>query len=995
MDKTIRSGLTALLIFFTAVFSYSQSRTSLPRPPQSFSELLSSSRNLLSEGLYSRAQKTLLQSLNLARSPEEKKSALFYLAETNASLGQLAQAYERYHQCLEIAKEQNDLNLIAYCQKSLEILDLFNESKVHRQNNENERAIDTLNKAISLCNSINNSKLLIKCLRRQSSSYLSINRSDDFLKCNLEANKIAKTIKNYYEIILTFINIGYYYLSNNNLNLAIDYFSQGISFINEDTQPQDIFDIYYNLGVVYSEIGNFNRAIEYFGNALGIIAGDDANPYYAATLNNLGFSHVKKGLTTGSRDDYDRAFDYFSRAQAAAARAGNKEYEVAILNNLGSLKAHLEENLDALYYLNKAKSLAEELKLTSYLASIYTNIGIIYGRLGDYQNSTLFYDKAIGLAVAEKEIRTLWESYLEKANLLRKQGQIDQAKFYYLNSINIIESLRSQLLTEEDKSSFFGSDKRLDAYYNLTDLLINQKSKGSIRPEPAQAFNFTERAKARAFLESIEASRVSQQFPVDMRLANREKELMNDLSRIYTRLITPEVDEKERTRLLGQVKLLEEELENVRRQIRSKNPAFASLTYPEIISYDQARKEFVDHKTAVFAFQVGKESAYAFCLSSRGLNVYPIPTQKKLREMVIGHRRAISDTDNQDFSSGYELYKALIEPGLEKGLEKSLKKIMIIPDDILTILPFETLVLSSQPADWLIKNFTIYYAPSLSSLKGITHFQNRKNRKKPSFNLLAVGDPYYGELEEKYVELSTKTIFQDLYSLSDMKFYRLRYSDEEVRRISGQIPRSRVLTREKASEDLVKRANLADYRMLHFAAHGLIDDQKPARSAIVLTLDNDPTEDGFLQMREILNLKLNADLVVLSSCQTGLGQFIRGEGVEGLSRAFFYAGASSVLMSLWTVNDQVASQFMERYYLHLKGMQTQADALRQVKLEMIDSGVVSHPYYWAAFILNGHGELKVFSPPYRTPLAIGLSVLGLTLGAFFFRRKLFNNRRAR
>jgi len=98
-------------------------------------------------------------------------------------------------------------------------------------------------------------------------------------------------------------------------------------------------------------------------------------------------------------------------------------------------------------------------------------------------------------------------------------------------------------------------------------------------------------------------------------------------------------------------------------------------------------------------------------------------------------------------------------------------------------------------------------------------------------------------------------------------------------------------------------------------------------------------------------------------------------------------------MSLWTVNDQVASQFMERYYLHLKGMQTQAEALRAVKLEMIDSGVVSHPYYWAAFILNGHGDLKIFGPHYRAPLLIGLSVIGLTLGAFIFRRKLFNNRR--
>lgn len=995
MKKTIKAGLAALLICLAPILSYPQSRPALPRAQESFSELLASSRNLMSEGQYSRAQKMLLQSLNLARTSEEKKSALFYLAETNASLGQLAQAYGRYHQCLEIARKLNDLHTINYCEKSIKVLELFEGSKKFRQNNDNVKAIEILNEAINLCDSIKNETLLIKCLRRQSSSYLSLNQMDNFLKCNLGANKIAKSLRNNYEIILTFINIGYYHFANNNLTLAIDYFTQAISYINEDTQPQDIFDTYYNLGTAYNEIGNFSRAIEYFSAALNIISGDSSNPYYAATLSNLGFSYVKRGLTTGSREDYDRAFDFFSQAQRAAAKYGNKGSEVIIFNNLGSLKAHLGENLDALYYLNKAKSLAEELQLTSYLASIYTNIGIIYARLGDYQNSTLFYDRAINLAVTENENRTLWESYLEKANLLSKQGQIDQAKFYYLNSINIIEGLRSQLLTEEDKASFFGSDKRLDAYHNLTDLLINQESKDYRQSSLAQAFNYMERAKARSFLESLGASRISQQFPVDIRLANREKELLNDLSRIYARLITPEVEEKERARLLGQVKLLEEELENVRRQIRSKNPAYASLNYPEIITYNQARKEFVDSKTAVFAFQVGKDSAYAFCLSPRGLNIYPIPTQKELREMVSRHRRAISDTDNQDFSSGHELYKVLIEPGLGNGLDKSLKKLLIIPDDILILLPFETLVLSSQPADWLIKHYNIYYAPSLSSLKSLAHFQNRKNRKKPTQNLLAVGDPFYGELEEKYVELSTKTIFQDLYSLSDMKFYRLRYSGEEVRRISSLIPRSRTLTREKASEDLVKRANLSDYRILHFAAHGLIDDQKPARSSIVLTLDNDPAEDGFLQMREILNLKLNADLVVLSSCQTGLGQFIRGEGIEGLSRAFFYGGASSVLMSLWTVNDQVAAQLMERFYLHLKSSQTQAEALRAVKLEMIDSSVVSHPYYWAAFILSGYGDLKIFVPGYRTPLLIGLSVLGLTLGAFIFRRKVLNHRRDR
>ena len=987
-----RSGkvLVIFLLFFTLPLSlYAQPEEPIARIQTSFNQFLSSGQALIAEGRYSEAIKMLQQSLKFARTKEEQKILYFNLAEANANLGQLPQAYERYSQCLEAARKLTDAKTIYYCEKSLEILDLFNKAKNFRQNGQDELAIQTFNEAISLSDLIKNDILKMKCLRRQSASYLSLNMLDKFLKTNIEANDIAQKLKNSYEIMLTFVNIGHYHFLNNNLTLAIEYFGRGISYINDQVPSVAVSDTYYNLGVVYSEIGNHERAVEYFSNALNLISGDQSNPYYSATLNNLGFSYVKKGLITGSREDYDRAFDYFSQALSAAEKTGNKNYEVAVLNNLGSLKAHLEENLDALYYLNKARTLAEELKLNSYLVSIYTNIGIIYARLGDYQNSTVYYDKAINLAIAENENRTLWESYLEKANLLRKQNKEKEAKFYYLNSINIIESLRSQLLTEEDKASFLGTDKRLDAYHNLTDLLINSKDKSSRQSLLAQAFNLMERAKARAFLESIEASKISQQIPVDIRLANKEKELMSDLSKIYTRLIAPEVKEEERNNLLSQVKLLEEELENIRRQIRSKNPAFANLTYPEIISYDEAKREFVDRQTTVFAFLVGKENSYAFCLSHKGLKVYPIPNQKELREKVIRHRRAISDTDNQDFSTGQELYRLLLEPGLDKGV----KKLWIVPDDILNTLPFETLMVSDQTGDWLIKHYNLTYAPSLSSLKGLAHYQNRKNRHKPSHNLLAVGDPYYGELEEKYTELSSKQIFQDLYSLSDMKFYRLRYSNEEVRRISSEIPKSTILTREKASEDLVKRANLSDYKVIHFAAHGLIDDQKPSRSAIVLTLDNDPAEDGFLQMREILNLKLNADLVVLSSCQTGLGQFIRGEGIEGLSRAFFYAGASSVLMSLWNINDQVSSQFMERFYLHLKSSETLAEALRAVKLEMINSSVVSHPYYWAPFVLNGNGDIKMFAPRFKTPLVVGLSILGLALGVFILRKKLFNNKK--
>jgi CHAT domain-containing protein/tetratricopeptide (TPR) repeat protein len=982
-----------LSFFFVCLLSLpglSQNKPNLSKFPAGFNQLLADSQKYMGEGLYDQALERLNLCLKLTRTREDKKIAVFNLADVYANLGRLNEAYEQYQQCLNLARYLGDEKTANYCQKSMEITDIYNSAKKLRQDGKNEQAINEFAKAISYCDSIKNDILKIKSLRQQSIAYLKDGKIKNFFENNLKANAIAKDSNNLPELISTFINIGHYFYLIDNINLAMENFNNAVLLSAKNELASDVrFDSYYNSGVINIDIGNYDKAIEYFNMALDLISGDKINPYYSATLSNLGSAYVKKALTTGNKEDYDRAFDYFNQALSAAEITGNQQVQVGILNNIGSLKAHLEENLEALYYLNKARSLAEKIKLNSYLVSIYTNIGIIYARLGDYQNSSLYYDKAINLALAENENRTLWESYLEKGNLLRKQGKLNDARFYYLNSINIIESLRSKLTMEEDKASFLGTDKRLDSYHNLIDLLVNINQNHLTQSTLNEAFSFTERAKARAFLDSIESSRISQQAPADIKLVNQEKEIMSDMSRLYTKLITPELGEEERKNILKEVKNLEDKLDNIKRQIRSQNPAYANLTYPEIITYEQAKKEFVDSKTAVFAFIVGKERAYAFCLTKRGLRVYPIPSQKNLRLKVIDHRKAVSDTDNKDFNSGQELYDLLLKPGLTEGL----KNLIIIPDDILNLLPFETLLATKQPDDWLIKHYTIYYAPSLSSLKELVHHQNRKNRAKPEHNLLAVGDPYYGELEEKYPELSTKTIFQDFFTLADLKFYRLRYSHEEIKGISSIIPRTTILEREKATEDLVKSANLSDYRIIHFAAHGLIDDQKPARSAIVLTLDNDPSEDGFLQMREVFNLRMNADLVVLSSCQTGLGQFIRGEGIEGISRAFFFAGASSVLMSLWTINDQVSSQFMERFYLHLKSSESAAEALRQVKLEMIDSGVVSHPYYWAPFILSGDGSSRVFVPAYRAPLiAIASTLVGLVITAFIFRKKVFNHK---
>jgi CHAT domain-containing protein len=163
---------------------------------------------------------------------------------------------------------------------------------------------------------------------------------------------------------------------------------------------------------------------------------------------------------------------------------------------------------------------------------------------------------------------------------------------------------------------------------------------------------------------------------------------------------------------------------------------------------------------------------------------------------------------------------------------------------------------------------------------------------------------------------------------------------------------------EQAKEEVLKRSSLKDYQIIHFACHGFLDEKFPFRSALVLSLYGDKEEDGFLQVREIYNLRLNAELVVLSACQTGKGSLEKGEGILGLPRIFFYAGAKSVLSTLWKINDKSTSLFMDYFYSFLAEGNELNQALRLAKMKMLNSKF-SHPFYWAGFILSGNFNSKL------------------------------------
>ena len=201
---------------------------------------------------------------------------------------------------------------------------------------------------------------------------------------------------------------------------------------------------------------------------------------------------------------------------------------------------------------------------------------------------------------------------------------------------------------------------------------------------------------------------------------------------------------------------------------------------------------------------------------------------------------------------------------------------------------------------------------------------------------------------------------------------------------------STILLGERATERHLKQQDLRRYSVIHLAAHGFLDSSSSARSGLVLGMDPEASEDGILQVREVYRLPLRAHLVTLSACQSALGRLLTGEGMVGLSRAFFYAGAEAIVASLWNVNDEAAAEFMSRFYRRLKEGASKAEALRQAKLSMAAEGRYRHPYYWASYVLIGDGSKAVPFPPDWTGTVVTAAILlGLLTAVVFYRRARF------
>jgi len=960
-----RRGIFLLICFSLAFSQLKGSDKQSTFLFQRYNSIFKSGVTLRNEGSFEQAIHVFTQSLRLAErinNEKEQVKCLVNLGILYWNIGKLEDSLNNYKQAQFLAERYNFEKMQNRCQNAIKIHNLYKEAKNFRASNENLKSIESFEKAIFLSRESESKEHEVKCLRQLSITYEDSNNSKEFFHLNQVALKIAHSLNHEKEKGRCLINIGNFYKKAANYSEALNYYDQALNITRKLENKEDESICLSNIGLIYQDLGDYDRALEYLKNALKIdqFLKDEIN--ISMDLNNMGTIFRARGIIFRSQEDLYKSLFYFNKClefsiSSMSMKNGTKIFkkiEVQALNNIGTVLIDLENLNEAQKYLILGYKKALEIRDIEVIGMSLVNLGIVYLFQGDIKESIKSFQNAVQLAKEIGNLQILWEAYFGLGQCYEKRSIFDQSVKCYKNAIDVIDMIRSQILLDSFKAGF--TRDKLKVYEFLINILFKLNTENPSIETEKEIFHVTQKAKARAYLENLARSKVDVSKRLNLKVRKKENEISKRIALIKEQLSNSDLFEYKRKELLIELQREEDKFMSLISEVNLEIPKISNIASPCRVEQIQ---QLLNKNTALIEYFLGENQTIMFLITKTEFCVFPLPSRNEIESSIRAFLKILSDPPKVEFNwflAAKRIYNELIFPA-ERKIKNVIGNLIIIPDGILYYLPFETLVrsINGKPTEegYLIKDYRISYAPSSSILFFLSRIHHENSSPK---GLLAFGNPFYSfsvpaKLKKQNINIK---VLKDVYLNTDFAFSSLPYSGREIIKISKYFPREKrdIFINKDAKEEVIKEISLIDYRIIHFACHALLDEKFPFRSGLVLSFDEDSREDGFLQVREIYSLKLNTDLVVLSACQTGKGKLEIGEGILGFPRIFFYAGAKSVLFSLWKINDESTALFMNYFYYYLSQENEKAKALRLAKLKMIESKFC-HPFYWAAFVLNG------------------------------------------
>jgi CHAT domain-containing protein/Tfp pilus assembly protein PilF len=925
--------------------------------------------------------------------------ALYYLALCQRRLGQLQQALSSYGQARQSVRETGDTRELAIAETFI--------ANLHSLLGEPRKSLEYYDRAITQWRSLNDIYSEARTLHNLGSAYSMLGEAQKALETYDQALKVWKKLDNRRQMADTLNNVGGGYEQLGEWQKALEHYDSALALYQAMGNRRDAARSLNNLGFIYEQLSESQKAMEYYERALAEWRALGDRSEEAWTLMNAGFTYARMNAPQKALENYQQTLK-LRRAENDPLGEGIALYLI------GDLLAPSQPRT-ALEYYDRALPLLRSAEDRWRLALALRSLGMVHTSLGDLTRALDYLNQALALfrevGARGGEAQTLYGL----ARLERDRGDFAAALQRIESAILIAERTRAEVGSQRLRASYFASTQK---FYELQiEALMRLHQSRPAEGFDALAVQASERARARSLLDLLSESRVDIREGVDSDLLERERVLTRRLSSKATRQLELSANPTQLAALKQEISQLENELEMVRAAIRKDNPHYDALVQPRPLTLAEIQQQ-LDAGALLLEYKLGDDRSWLWAITNRTLKTYELPKRENIEmaaalfrrrltarslsgkgETPLQRRRRIAESDAQLPEAAKQLSEMILDPAAD---QLAGKRLIVVPDGALHYVAFAALPAPDSDVGRdgeheregdvatgikrksgpiapsprrpvpLIVAHELVTLPSAS----VIATQRRDLAGRPiAPKLLAVlADPVFHIEDERFgrnakhpvstteeqppASRSIEHLSEESFGGLARKLPRLPFTAKEAERILALAPSNAVFkaTGFKASRSAAIDPELGRYRYLHFATHGLLDSERPGLSALALSMVDDEghPQDGFLRANDIYNLKLPAELIVLSGCQTGLGKAVNGEGLVGLTRGFMYSGAARVVVSLWNVDDQATSELMARFYRKiLKENQPPASALRMAQVEMWRQSQWRAPYYWATFVLQG------------------------------------------
>jgi CHAT domain-containing protein len=728
-----------------------------------------------------------------------------------------------------------------------------------------------------------------------------------------------------------------------------------------------------NLGIAYKDLGQFDKSLHAYEVSLALARARHDRNIEVTLLNNMGSVQRLMG-------NHDKALELHTTALAVSRQIGGGEHEARALNNIGLTYYMLGDYAKALEYHRDALTMRREMLDVSGEAASLDGAGRALHRLGESDKALDALQEALTIRRRIREQLGESDTLTHLAAVERDRGSLPDALRDAGAAVDLDETLRARITSPELRATYVAAEQ--NKYQLLIDILQQLHAEHPADDYAAAALRISERARARVLLESLLDARVDLHQGIDPGLLERERSLqqeLNDASAQLSRLLAARNNNPVTATASDKLDRLTADYQRLQARIREESPRYAAVTQPRPIDLAGIQQSVVDDDTVLLEFDIGEERSWLWAVTPRTLTTIQLPArrdieaaarslyaqftarQKQPDETSAGYARRVATADAR-LARGARAFSATLLGGIAKELngEWRTKRLAIVATGALEYLPFAALPVPEIDRDAaatalsahrssvpLAARHEIVMLPSASVLAVLRRDTSGRTRAGRTLAILA--DPVFDAADPRVVPAA---------AAGRGNFGRLPFSREEANAIAALAGTGETL---KAMDFQASRATalggaLNGARIVHLATHGVLDSERPSLSALIFSLvdEHGMRQNGYVRLPDIYNMRLDADLVALSACQTALGKQIKGEGLVGLTRAFIYAGAMRVVASLWEVNDLATAELMKRFY---RGMLQQrlrpAAALRAAQMELARDPRWGAPYFWSGFVLEG------------------------------------------